>query len=217
MDIPALIFFGGVAVLVIVAIIVRSQRSAAAGFAAVEVERRAWAKARPAIAKHLALADYRVEDNGGRGLTGLGRQVDRIIVEYRPARFPRSAEGLPAADLRALVELVAAHHRVRSRGALVEAELMRVVKSRMRSPEERRIMSRAFRRTVLGLPESEIVALLVDSKVSVKRRRAAEAAVAAGMALVDEHNQLGEHTERFVEALTEAEAAYLEARRLVAG
>lgn len=217
MDIPALLFVGGVAVVVIVMVILRSQRSAAAGFATVAAERAAWAKARPAIAKHLELADYRVENNGGRGLTGLGRQVDRIIVEYRPARFPRSADGLPDADLRALVELVAAHHLVRSRAMFVEGEMMRVVKSRVRSPEERRIMMRAFRRTVLGLPESEIRALLVDSKVSVKRRRAAEAAVSAGMALVDENNELGEHTERFVEALTVAESAYREARRLVVG
>ena len=217
MDIPTLLFFGGVAVVVIVTVILRSQRSAAAGFATVAAERAAWAKARPAIAKHLELADYRVDDNGGRGLTGLGRQVDRILVEYRPARFPRSADGLPDADLRALVQLVAAHHVVRSRAMYLESEMTQVVKSRTRSPEERRIMMRAFRRTVLGLPESEIRALLINPKVSAKRRRAAEAAVAAGIALVDEHNELGEHTERFVQALTDAESAYLEARRLVVG
>lgn len=217
MEIPTLLFFGSIGVMVIVLIILRSQRSAAAGFASLEKERAAWAKARPSVAKHLELADYRVADNGGRGLIGLGRQVDRILAEYRPARFLRTEATLPDADLRALAALVEAHHQVRSRGGYVEGELMRVVNSRVRAPEERRIMMRAFRRTVLGLPESEIVALLVDKKVSVKRRLAAEKAVAAGIALVDERNKLGEFTESFVEALTRAESAYLDARQLLRG
>lgn len=217
MDIPALVFFGGAAVAVIVAVIVGSQRRAAAGLAGIAAMQSGWERMRPGIAAQLELPGYRTVDDGGKRLTGFGGQVGRIIALQRPMQVRLWARTLPDADLRAVSNLIDAHHVVQSRGMELEPRLRAVVASRVRSTEERRIMTRAFRRSVLGWAPDAIARLLVDPKVSMKRRLAAEAAVAAGIALVDEQSELGDVTERFVAALERADAAYLEARHLLRG
>jgi hypothetical protein len=216
-DIPALVFFGGVAVAVIVAIIVSSQRRAAEGLVGIAKMQSGWERMRPGIAEQLELPGYRTPDDGGKRLTGFGGQVGRIIALQRPMRVLVWARTLPDADLRAVANLIDAHHAVQSRGMEFEPRLRTIVASRVRTTEERRIMTRAFRRSVLGWSPDAIARLLVDPKVSVKRRTAAEAAVAAGIALVDEQSELGELTERFVAALERADAAYLGARNLLRG
>jgi hypothetical protein len=216
-EIPAVVFYGGAAMVAIIAIIVRSQRSAVAGVASLERARADWLKLRPAIARHLETAEYRTASDGSKRLTAFGGQVGRIVAVQNPRRVFGWASMLPDADLHAVSELIDAHQALRFRGMAIEALLTTVVRSRVRTPEERRIMARAFRRWVLGGSEAEISRLLVDGKVSAKRRAAASTAVAAGIALVDERGELGEQTELFVAALERADAAYREARALLRG
>jgi hypothetical protein len=214
-DIEALVFFGGIAVTVIVAVIVSSQNRAAKELAGIAKMQSGWERMRPRIAGQLELPGYRTPDDGGKRLTGFGGHVGRIIALQRPMRVLVWARTLPDDDLRAVADLIEAHHAVQSRGMEVEPRLRAVVASRVRTAEERRIMTRAFRRSVLGWGPDAITRLLVDPKVSVKRRTAAEAAVAAGIALVDEPGDFGTLLERFVAALESAESAYGEARRLL--
>jgi hypothetical protein len=216
-EIPALVFFGGVGVVAILLVIFRSQRRAVQGVEKFTDARAAWVKLRPRIARHLEVPEYRTIDDGGKRLDAFGGPVGRIQAEQRPMRVRALAGMLPDADLHAVSLLIDEHYRVTSRGMAVEAELATVVRSRVRTAEERRIMTRAFRRWVLGWPEERIAHLLVDPKVSASRRATAQAAVAAGIRLVDERNQLGELTERFVESLEAADEAYREARSLLRG
>lgn len=217
MDIPLLVFAGGTAVVVIVSVILASQRRAAAGFADIATARAAWQRTRPAIAAHLEPEAYRTADDGGKQLSAVGGHVGRIVAVQRPRRAQSWRTVLPDVDVQTVADLVEAHQQVQQRGMLVEARLRAVVASQKRTAEERRIMTRAFRRWVLGWTEDAITRLLVDPKVSAKRRLAAHEAVAAGIALVDDRGELGDLTERFVEALQRADAVYPEARRLLRG
>jgi hypothetical protein len=214
-EIPALVFFGGVGVIAILLVIFRSQRTAVQGVEKVADARAAWVKLRPRIARHLELPEYRTVDDGGKRLSAFGGHVGRIHAEQRPMSVRAWAGLLPDADLHAVSRLIDDHHGVVFRGRAVETELATVVRSRVRAAEERRIMTRAFRRWVLGWSEERIVHLLVDPKVGLSRRTAARAAVAAGIRLVDERNQLGELIERFVESLEAADEAYREARLML--
>ncbi len=217
MEIAALVIFGGIAVLLILAVIFRSQRTAVDGVTRVTAARAAWVKRRPRMARHLELPEYRTLDDGGKRLTAIGGQVSRMHAERRPMRVGARSSVLRDADAQAVSRLIDDHHGVIFRGQAVETELAKVVRSRVRTADERRIMTRAFRRWVLGWSEQQIVDLLVDPKASLARRTVAQAAVSAGIRLVDERNRLGELTERFVESLESADESYREARLLLRG
>lgn len=220
MEIPTLVFVGGVAVAVIVAIvlaiIVRSQRAAAHGFAAAARARTAWAKMRPKIADQLADPSYRQADAGGRTLIGLGGQVGRIVTLQLPFRITQWAGLLPDADIHAVKELIDAHQELLEHGTELEEWLRRIVQTRAPTQEAQRIMTQAFRRTVLGHPEDETSRRLIDPNMGAARRASAEVAVAHGIALVDAGGMaLGQLTELYVQALWRAEEAYASARALL--